>query len=216
MRRRGKNLMKPIIIINFKTYKSGKDVLKLAKYIEKFDRNTIVGVPATNIKEVSSKTKLKVYAEHVDAFSPGRNTGFILPEEIKKDGAVGTFLNHSEHKLNFKILKKSVLICKKVKLKTAVFASSLHEAKKISKLRPDFLIYEPPELVAGKVSVSSAKPEIIKKMSNSLKRNFLVGAGVHNKKDVDAALKLGASGFAVSSSVVLAKNPEKKLEEIFK
>ena len=207
--------MEPVIIINFKTYKSGSRVLNLARAIEKFSKKIIVGIPATEIKEVAKKTKLKVYAEHVDPLLSGRNTGFISPEEVKSDGAVGTFLNHSEHKLNFKTLKKTIQICKKVKLKTAVFASSLHEIKKISKLKPNFLIYEPPELVAGKASVSSAKPKIIKKISQTLKRNFLVGAGIHDREDVKTALELGASGFAVSSSVVLAKNPEKKLKKIF-
>ena len=32
---------------------------------------------------------------------------FIQLEAVKKDGAKGTFLNHSEHKLSFSVLKMS-------------------------------------------------------------------------------------------------------------
>lgn len=206
--------MKPILIINFKTYKKGKENLKLAKIAEKVDRNIIVGVPAPDIKEISSKTKLKVYAEHVDPFFPDRNTGFIIPEEVKADGAVGTFLNHSEHKLDFRTLKETMKRCKDVGLKTAVFASSLAEAKKIEKLKPDYLAYEPPELVGGNISVSTAKPDLIKKISNSLHMKFLVGAGVKNYEDVAASMKLGASGVAVASGITKAKNPKREIEKL--
>ena len=92
---------------------------------------------------------------------------------------------------------------------------SIKEAIKAEKLKPDFLIYEPPELVGGKVSVSSAKPQIVKNLSEKMHMAFLVGAGIHNKKDVKTAMELGASGFAISSAVVLAKNPTIKLREIF-
>jgi triosephosphate isomerase len=76
------------------------------------------------------------------------------------------------------------------------------------------LIIEPPELVGGKISVSTAKPELIKKISKALRMKFLVGAGIHNRKDVEIALKLGASGIAVSSSVMTSKNPGKVLREL--
>ena len=207
--------MKPlIIVINFKTYKQGKSAIRLAKAIEKVNRNIIVGVQASDIEEIARKTKLKVYAQHVDYFKPGRHTGYTIPEAVKKDGAVGTFLNHSEHKLKFPILAKTIRRCKQVKLKTMVFAKNIKEAKKIEKLKPDYLIFEPPELVAGKLSVSKAKPELIKRISKNIKTKFLVGAGIHSKEDVKTALKLGASGFAVSSAVVKAKNPYKKMKEL--
>ena len=206
--------MKQIFIINFKTYKKGKSVLKLAKEIEKVDKDIIVGVSATSISEVSKKTKLKVYTEHVDPFAPGRNTGFILPEEVKANGANGTFLNHSEHKISFGILKKTILRCKEVGLKIAVFAPNVREAKRIEKLKPDFLIFEPPELVSGKISVSSAKPDLIKKISKEIKMKFLVGAGIHKREDVENAIKLGASGVAVSSVITKSRNPSKELKKL--
>ena len=161
--------MKPIIIVNLKTYKQGNQVLKLAKQIEKIKKNIIIGVQPSDIEEITRKTKLKVFSQHVDWQKPGRQTGFVLPEAIKKDKAKGTFLNHSEHPIKFPILKKTIQRCKKLNLKTIIFASNLKQAQKIKKLKPDYLIIEPPELVAGKISVSEAKPHLIKKISKKLK-----------------------------------------------
>ena len=52
-----------IIVVNFKTYQQGKNALKLTKLIELVDKNAIVCVQATDISEISKKTKLKVYAQ---------------------------------------------------------------------------------------------------------------------------------------------------------
>ncbi len=207
---------KLIVVINFKTYKQGKQAINLAKVIEKVNKDIIIGVQASDIYEIAKTTKLKVYSQHVDYFKPGRYTGFILPEAVKKDGAVGSFLNHSEHKLKFRILKKTIKRCRQTGLKTIVFASTLKEAEKIQRMKPDYLIIEPPELVGGKKSVSKVKSELIEKIAKKLKMQFLVGAGIHSREDVKIAMKLGADGIAVSSAVCKSKNPGKKLRELMK
>lgn len=206
--------MKPLVVINLKTYKQGKDAIKLAKNIEKVDKSIIIGVQASDIYEIKKATKLKIYSQHVDPFKPGRHTGYILPEAVKKDGAVGTFLNHSEHKLSYLKLRKTIKRCKQVRLKTMVFASTLLQAIKIQLLKPDYIIIEPPELVAGKKSVSKARPELISRVAKKLKAKFLVGAGIKTRDDVKIALKLGASGIAVSSAITRAKNPRKALKSL--
>jgi triosephosphate isomerase len=209
-------MKKPLIVINLKTYLQGEKAVKIAKEIEKVDKNIIIGVQASDVYEIARKTKLRVYVQHVDPFEPGRNTGYILPEAVKKDKAIGTFLNHSEHKLTLDIIKKTISRCKKIKLKTMVFVKDIKQAKEIEKLHPDYIIYEPPELVGGKISVSSAKPEIIKNLSKKLKKTtkFLVGAGIKTKEDILLSIKLGAFGIAVSSAITSAKEPGKKLREL--
>ena len=203
-----------IVIVNFKTYKQGKDTLKLAREVEKVNKKIIIGVQASDIKVVSDNTNLKVFAQHVDYCLIGRNTGYITPESVKASGAKGTFLNHSEHKISFEIIKKTINRCKEIGLKTVVFGKNLKELKKIEKLKPDFLIYEPPALVAGKVSVSSAKPKIIGEISKKVKMKFLVGAGIKNRKDVEKSSELGSSGFVLSSAITTAKNPGKILKDL--
>ncbi len=207
-------MVKPLIVVNLKTYQQGKDVLKLCRRIEKVDKNIIVGVQVGDVYEVAKGTKLKVYAQHVDNALPGRNTGFILPEAVKANGAKGVFLNHSEHRLDWKILKATVLRCKELKLKVLVFAGDLKEAKRIEKLGVNYLCWEPAELVGGDISVSNAKPDLIRKIRKGLKGEFLVGAGVKTREDVEVACKFGASGVALASGVTKSKNPGKVLRDM--
>ncbi|MEM4625713.1 MAG: triose-phosphate isomerase, partial [Candidatus Pacearchaeota archaeon] len=110
--------MKPIIIVNFKTYKQGKEVVKLAKQIESINKEIIIGVQPTDLYIIKKNVKLRVFSQHVDYFEKGRATGFILPEAIKENKAEGSFLNHSEHPLTIEVIKKTINRCKKLKLKT--------------------------------------------------------------------------------------------------
>jgi triosephosphate isomerase len=206
--------IKPLIVINLKTYQQGKRSVEIVKELEKVDSDIIVGAQASDIFEITQATNVKVYAQHVDYFEPGRNTGYILPEAVKKDNAIGTFLNHSEHHLDFTTIRKTIERCKEINLKTMVFVKDLNQAKEIERLKPDYLIYEPPELVAGDVSVSDAKPEIIKRFSKIIKMKFLVGAGIKNNQDLKTSMKLGASGIALSSAITKARNPGKALKEL--
>src|SRR3989338_2279677 len=207
----------PVYVINFKTYKeaSGKNAVKLAKVCKKIaskkKASIVVAVQAADITNVS-KTGSKTIAQHIDAIEDGRNTGFILAKDVKEDGAIGTLLNHSEHKLKFDVLKKTMEICRKNKLITIVCASTPKEAGRISRLKPDYIAIEPPELIAGKISVSEAKPQVITNTLRKVKRiPVLCGAGIHSREDVRKAFELGAKGILVASGVVLAKNKEKVL-----
>ena len=206
--------MKPIVIINLKTYRQGAAMVKLVKQISKVDKKIIVGVQATDILEAVKISKNPVYVQHVDYQEPGRNTGYILPEAVKADGAKGVFLNHSEHRLRLDVIRKTVKRCKALKLKVAIFAKNLKQAKGIKKLKPDYLIIEPPELVGGKVSVSKAKPKLIEEIGKKLKYDFVVGAGIKTNEDLKIAMKLGAKGIAISSAITKAKDPAKKLREL--
>ena len=57
-------------------------------------------------------------------------------------------------------------------------------------------------------------PDIIEKIAKELKTKFIVGAGIHTRDDVKVAMKLGASGIAISSAITKAKNPGKVLKEL--
>jgi len=206
--------MKPVIIVNLKTYKQGDAVVKLVKEISKVDKKIILGVQASDISRVVKVVRNPIYVQHVDAQEVGRNTGYVLPEAVKANGAKGIFLNHSEHRLKLDAIKETVKRCRALKLKTAIFAKDLAQALEIKRLKPDYLIIEPPELVAGKVSVSKAKPKLIEEIGKKLKYDFIVGAGIKSKEDVNIAMKFGAKGIAISSAITKAKDPSKKLREL--
>jgi triosephosphate isomerase len=208
----GVKMKKPLIVVNLKTYKFGHDVLRLCRRIESVSKGIIVGAQVSDIFMISSLTKLKVYSQHVDDIEPGRNTGFVSVEAVRAAGARGVFLNHSEHPLEWEVLKNSIKACRDMKLKTIVFAKDLRVAKRLERLKVDYVCIEPPELVSGKISVSEAKPELIKHIGKNLKCKFLVGAGIHSREDVEVAMKYGASGVALSSAVTKGKRPKKVLK----
>ncbi len=205
-----------MIIINFKTYKkgTGKQGLKLAKIFSKLGKRIYLAVQESDIRMISKVKGISVIAQHIDAVEYGAHTGSILAEDVKRAGAKGSLLNHSEKRISFKAIKFCVKKLKKLKMKSIVCVKSLIEAKKIAKLKPDYIAYEPTSLIGGKISVSKAKPDVIKKVVSAVRVPVLVGAGVHCKEDVIVAKKLDAKGILVSSAVVKAREPGKVLKEL--
>ncbi len=218
--------MKPLILINFKLYPEsvGKKAVTLAKKIANVKSRKYqiaIAPPLLELEHVRSSVNIPVFAQHLDPDEYGAHTGSISAKEAKRLGVAGTLLNHSEHKLAWAQLKKSVAACKRYKLIALVCASSLHEAKKIAALRPDYIGYEPPELVGGKVSVTQAKPRVIKRAVDAVKKishntKIVCGAGVHSHQDLEKALQLGAEGILIGHAVSRARKPEKALREIVK
>lgn len=214
-----------MIFVNFKTYKqgTGADAIRLVRILEGIaqERNVkiIPVVQASDIKEISALSKLEIWTQNVDPVEPGAHTGATLAEAVKEDGAMGTFLNHSEHKFqDLKTLKAAFDRATLVGLKTLVFAADVSELKKVLKLEPTYVSYEPPELVGSKTtSVARAKPEIISKAVEVTKSKgipLVVGAGIKSREDVKKSLQLGAVGVAVASDIVAAKDPEKELLDL--
>ena len=210
-----------MIIVNFKTYESavGEAALALAKIHEVVAKETgaeiAVAVNALDLEKVAAAVEIPVFAQHVDAAKFGSFTGEIVPDLVKKMGAVGTLLNHSEKRLGEK-LAKCVTAAKTAGLKVVVCAEDDMEAEKIAaELRPDFVAVEPPELIGGEISVTAANPEVVE---NSVKKvgatPLLVGAGVKNGEDVKTALKLGARGVLLASGVTKAENPAEVLRDL--
>jgi len=202
------------LIINVKTYKegTGKNALKLLKKIEKTGMKPIVCLQPGDV-HLSSKTKLQIWAQHVDPINYGSNTGWILPEDMKANGAKGVLVNHSEHKTTKirEIIKK----CKELKLKTMVLVPKASDIKKFTKYEPDFIGVEPPEYIGSKTKSVTSKPELIQKsVENAGKIPLFVGAGIKNQEDILISKKLKAKGILVASAIVCSKTPGKKLLEL--
>jgi triosephosphate isomerase (TIM) len=214
--------MKDIIVVNFKTYKEGtaKNAIKLAEICKSVSEKTKKEIyAAVQLTDISQCSKIvKVFAQHIDFCEPDKNTGFITAYAVKNSNAIGTILNHSEHRISIDVLEKSINAAKKLGLITIVCADTPQWAEKVAKLNPDYIAIEPPELIGGDISVSTSRPEIITETIarvNSVKKiPILCGAGIKTKEDVQIAKKLGAKGILVASGIVLAKNPEKELTEM--
>ena len=155
--------MKPIIAVNFKTYRegSGKRALKLAKELDEAkvkDYEVILIVQATDLYRIASEVKLKVYSEHLDPISYGSHTGKILAETLKDNQAEGVLMNHAEDRMRLDHLDESLKRAKEVGLTTMVCANDVEAVKAVAEFNPDYLAVEPPELIGGDVSVSKANP----------------------------------------------------------
>ncbi|MBT4805267.1 triose-phosphate isomerase [Candidatus Woesearchaeota archaeon] len=216
--------MKPLILINFKTYKEsyGNKALELAKKIAKVKKNKYqiaVAPSLLTIKEIAQKTNLTVFSQHTDLADLGAHTGRIPADELKAIGVKSTILNHSERKIPLKFLKEIVELCKNKKIVTVVCASTISEIKKIAVFHPNYIAYEPKEFIGGNISVTEAKPEIIVRAVEAVKyispkTKVLCGAGIHSKEDLGHALLLGTEGVLIGHAVSKAKDPKKFLEEM--
>ena len=210
-------MKKPIVIVNYKTYIEGTGYLafKLSKSLEEIKKMTnieiIVAPQYVDIPIIASHTNLEVFAQHFDPIQPGRNTGFVSIDSLISRGATGSLLNHSEHRLRIDTLEEGIKLAKKKHFKTVVCCNDPLMALAVASFEPDYIAYEPPELIAGNVSVSEAKPEAITKIVRYLKKKYsfkiLVGAGIKKNEDVKIAMKLGCDGILISSGIVKAKNP---------
>lgn len=216
--------MKPLIVINFKTYPQalGAKAVFLARQLAavKSRKFQIAVAPSLlSLEEVITAVKIPVFAQHVDALLTKPRTGTISVKELQELCAAGSILNHSERKLPLPVLSKTIFQCKEHKLITIVCASSLAEIRNIAPLHPDYIAYEPPELIGGNISVTTAKPEIISKAVQLVKKlspktKVLCGAGIQDREDVQTALRLGTSGILVSHIIVKAKNQRKVLKDM--
>lgn len=217
----------PIIAINVKTYAegTGKKSLELAKLMEKISEETgaslAIAVQAADISLIAKETDIPVFAQHVDAIEYGSNTGWILPESIKEAGAIGTLINHSEHQMKASEIDKCISHSRKIGLATIACANNVKTGGAIAALSPDFVAVEPPELIGGDISVTTADPaivegtvDVVKKVNKNVK--ILCGAGIKNGKDVEKAIQLGTDGVLLASGVVKARNKEKVMRDLVK
>ena len=217
----------PIIIVNLKTYEQGygADGFELCKIMEEisleYNVNLAAAVSAIDLIDYSDNLKIPIFAQHVDGVTYGSNTGSILPEAVKYSGAVGTLVNHAECQMSWEEIEKTINRCKELGLSTVLCTADLESSEKGSHLNPDMIAVEPPELIGGDISVSTAKPEIISDTVEIVKGinsdiSVLCGAGVKNQEDVSKAITLGSEGILLASGVVKSSEPRKVLLDLIK
>ena len=217
----------PIIIVNLKTYEQGygADGFELCKIMEEisleYNVNLAAAVSAIDLIDYSDNLKIPIFAQHVDGVTYGSNTGSILPEAVKYSGAVGTLVNHAECQMSWEEIEKTINRCKELGLSTVLCTADLESSEKGSHLNPDMIAVEPPELIGGDISVSTAKPEIISDTVEIVKEinsdiSVLCGAGVKNQEDVSKAITLGSEGILLASGVVKSSEPRKVLLDLIK
>jgi len=217
----------PFILVNFKAYPEalGPKAIEIArscaKVGEEAGRSLAVAPSALDLALVAKSVRIPVFAQHLDPQETGKATGWVPPEAALAAGAVGTIVNHSERKVAWEEMRDLIGKCRELGLEVVACADDVAEAETAARLGPDFIAIEPPELIGGEVSVTTAKPGIITKAVERIraanpKVQVLCGAGVKTGRDVAKALELGTVGVLLASGVVKARNPEKALRDLAK
>ena len=215
----------PAIVVNFKVYpevlgRKGWDLAKVcAAVAEDTGASIIIAPPMSDLAHVARSVHIPVFGQHADTAEAGAHTGWVPPEALLEAGAAGTLLNHSERKIPIKNVAALVPRCERLGLEVIACADDLKEAEALARLAPDYVAIEPPELIGGDVSVTSARPEIVTgavERIHAVNRDVgvLCGAGVKDRKDVRKALDLGSVGVLLASGVVKAKDPGKALRDL--
>ncbi|MFB6291880.1 MAG: triose-phosphate isomerase [Candidatus Nanohaloarchaea archaeon] len=202
-----------MIVVNFKTYSraSGKKAREMAEECmaagEETGERVVVAPQPQDLLRVE-ELDIDVFAQHIDPLEPGSHTGHLLPESLKEAGATGTLINHSEKRLDPGTIEETVEKAKELGMTTIVCAQDPEECEEYSSFGPDYVAYEPPELIGGDVSVSESKPELIEEAVEKSRVPVLTGAGIHTREDVEKSVELGCEGVLVASGVIKNDDPE--------
>lgn len=215
--------MKPIIALNLKVYKeslgnAGIRLCEISSEVSLLTGVRIIVCPQYVDLAAACKVSTDVFAQHVDAVEPGAHTGTVIPEAIKEIGCKGSLLNHAERKIPHENVKWLVEKFKTLGLESMVCAKDAKEAAALAVLKPNYIAVEPPELIGSGVSVSTARPEVVRETIEAVKKvgdvPVLCGAGVSNASDVKRAIELGSEGVLLASAYVKAKDPKALLLEM--
>jgi len=215
---------KPLVVVNFKTYSSASASTAdaLAQKMEQFSNSNarmVAVVSAFDLHSVSiSCEALEVWSQHLDPVGQGSFTGWLEPETAISRGAQGTIINHAEHKVSLEHVKK-LLEQLPEGFPVCACAADVEEAKALAELGPTFIAVEPPELIGGDISVTTADPSIVSDTVAAVKSvnpdvRILCGAGVKNGKDVSKAIELGAEGVLLASGVTKANDALSVLQDL--
>lgn len=207
----------PAIILNCKTYKQvdGKKALDIARICEEVAAETgasmILCPPNVEFSMVASSVDIPVFAQNVDIWDGSVRTGGVTMTQIKEAGGAGLLINHSEARRLLADIESLITTARSMDLDTIVCSNNVNTSRAAAAMGPDFVAMEPPELIGGDISVTSADPGIVKTTVEEVARispdvRVLTGAGVKTKDDVRMALELGTHGVLLASGVVKAKD----------
>lgn len=216
---------RPLILVNYKVYAqtTGARAVTLTQAIEKAAEGaaaTVAVAPqAADVYRVAQATSLPVFSQHVDVNKPGNGTGATLVEAVQEAGAIGSILNHAERRMQLADIDAAIHRLKHAGMTRVVCTDNVCTTRAAAALRPEFVAIEPPELIGGDISVTTADPGIVRDAVKAAREvnpdvRVLCGAGVKTGVDVRAALELGASGVLLASGVVKADDPGAAMREL--
>jgi triosephosphate isomerase len=214
--------LKNPLIINFKNYEqvSADGAIRLGEtarqVADKLQVEIILAPPHPVLALIAREIEIPVICQHVDDEKMGPSTGFTVPEIAKSYGAIGSLINHSEHRIEINSIARLVERLRRLGMVSIVCAQEPQEVVKISNFEPDFIAIEPPELIGSGRAVSKENPTVITKSIDGAgsRSRIICGAGISDREDVSKAMELGSQGILVASGVIKATSWEKKITEL--
>lgn len=218
----------PQIIINAKVYPQVTGFHRchgLAAACEEAaeETGTIIGLapPQLELSHLATLElpNVQLFAQHTDPHVPGSGTGKVTAEAVQAAGAVGSLLNHAEYKVPHTQVKETVDRLHGLGLETLVCADGDGEVQALTPLHPTYIAVEPPELIGGDISVTTADPSVVERNAAAIldlspETLPLCGAGVKTGADVAKAIELGAHGVLLASGVVKHEKPLMALRDL--
>ena len=216
--------MQPLIVVNFKTYATamGQKAVELAQAMERASNEhvrMVAVVSAFDLHAVKlAAPTLEVWSQHLDPVGQGSFTAWLQPENAIERGAEGTIINHAEHKVDMNHVQE-LMEQLPDEFPICACAADVEEAHRLAELGPTFIAVEPPELIGGDISVTTADPAIVSDTVAAVRNinsnvRVLCGAGVKDGKDVRTAVELGAHGVLLASGVTKASDVEAVLADL--
>ena len=216
--------MQPLIAVNFKTYATamGQKAVELAQAMERASNEhvrMVAVVSAFDLHAVKlAAPTLEVWSQHLDPVGQGSFTGWLQPENAIERGTQGTIINHAEHKVDMNHVQ-GLMQQLPDEFPICACAADVEEAHRLAELGPTFIAVEPPELIGGDISVTTADPAIVSDTVAAVRNinsnvRVLCGAGVKDGKDVRTAVELGAHGVLLASGVTKASDVDAVLADL--
>lgn len=215
----------PIIILNYKTYaeSTGKNAISLSQHVQEASDETgihmAIAPQTVDLYPIMDAVDIPVYAQHMDAITPGGHTGSTLPEAIKETNVTGTLINHSEQRLTLADIDNVVEKTKELDLTSVLCTNNVKTSMAVASFNPDYIAIEPPELIGTGIPVSKANPEVVEDSVKGIHKinediSVLCGAGISTGEDMKAAIELGADGVLLASGIIKAKDQKQALIDL--
>jgi triosephosphate isomerase len=208
------------VLVNLKAYPCDPvAVAEAARDVAEASGVRIAVAPQAAHLDRVAATGVETWAQHVAPVAHGSHTGHTLAEAVADAGAEGTLLNHSEHRLKLADVDAALDAADRAGLATVVCANNPDQIGAAAALGPDAVAVEPPELIGGDVSVSTADPDVVEGAVAAAGAvdpdvDVYCGAGVSTGDDLSAAADLGAEGVLLASGVAKAADPRAALEDL--
>ena len=211
----------PFLIVNPKAYVYGAEALELATMVDelaaRYGIDVIYTAQQLYIRMIADACPhLTVTAQHMDAITPGRGMGYILPEALAAAGAKAVILNHAEHPVSLAALDATMQRAREVGLMTIVCADSYAQCVAIAHLGPDVMICEPTANIGTGDMVSEEYVDESLKLVRAVDPEILIieAAGVNDAEDIKRVIEQGADGSGGTSIIVNAPDRRATVDQM--